>query len=40
LSQTFGTSAGTQDFDSVEHTDVVIIIGANPAAAHPFSHRA
>jgi formate dehydrogenase major subunit len=33
LSQTFGTSAGTQDFGSVEHTDVVIIIGANPAAA-------
>ena len=35
LKTTFGTSAGTQDFDSVEHTDVVIIIGANPAAAHP-----
>src|SRR6476620_3604299 len=35
LSTTFGTSAGTQDFDSVEHTDVVMIIGANPAAAHP-----
>src|SRR5260370_805691 len=35
LSTTFGTSAGTQDFDSVEHTDVVLIIGANPAAAHP-----
>src|SRR5690349_20426927 len=35
LSQTFGTSAGTQDFDSVEHTDVVMIIGANPASAHP-----
>src|SRR3981189_3128730 len=35
LSSTFGTSAGTQDFDSVEHTDVVMIIGANPAAAHP-----
>ena len=33
LSQTFGTSAGTQDFDSVEHTDVVMVIGANPAAA-------
>ena len=32
---TFGTSAGTQDFDSVEHTDVVMIIGANPASAHP-----
>jgi formate dehydrogenase major subunit len=35
LSTTFGTSAGTQDFDSVEHTDVVMVIGANPAAAHP-----
>ena len=31
LGQTFGTSAGTQNFDSVEHTDVIIIIGANPA---------
>ncbi len=29
LGQTFGTSAGTQDFDSVEHTDVVIVIGSN-----------
>src|ERR1700758_1947963 len=35
LRTTFGTSAGTQDFDSVEDTDVVMIIGANPAAAHP-----
>src|SRR5690606_22716642 len=35
LGQTFGTSAGTQDFDSVEHTDAVMVIGANPAAAHP-----
>src|SRR5262249_4104999 len=35
LGTTFGTSAGTQDFDSVEHTDVVMIIGANPASAHP-----
>ena len=35
LSQTFGTSAGTQDFDSVEETDVVIIIGANPTDGHP-----
>ncbi len=35
LSQTFGTSAGTQDFDSVEHADVVVVIGANPASAHP-----
>ena len=30
LGQTYGTSAGTQDFDSVEHTDVAMIIGANP----------
>ena len=35
LSQTFGTSAGTQDFDSVEQTDVVVLIGANPTDAHP-----
>ena len=26
---------GTQDFDSVEDTDVAIVIGANPAAGHP-----
>ncbi|MCB1338801.1 MAG: molybdopterin-dependent oxidoreductase, partial [Maritimibacter sp.] len=35
LGQTFGTSAGTQDFDSVEQTDVVIVMGANPTDAHP-----
>ena len=35
LKTAFGTSAGTQDFDSVEHTDVVLIIGANPTDAHP-----
>ena len=35
LRTTFGTSAGTQDFDSVEATDVAIIIGANPTDAHP-----
>ncbi len=35
LKTTFGTSAGTQDFDSVEDTDVVIIIGANPTDGHP-----
>ncbi len=35
LSQTYGTSAGTQDFDSVEQTDVVMLIGANPTDAHP-----
>lgn len=35
LGQTFGTSAGTQNFDSVEKVDVAIIIGANPTDAHP-----
>jgi len=35
LKTTFGTSAGTQDFDSVEHTDVAIVIGANPTDGHP-----
>ena len=35
LSQAFGTSAGTQDFKSVEHADVVLLIGANPTDAHP-----
>ncbi len=35
LGQAFGTSAGTQDFDSVEDTDVVMVIGANPTDGHP-----
>jgi formate dehydrogenase major subunit len=35
LKTTYGTSAGTQDFDSVEHSDVIMIIGANPTDGHP-----
>ncbi|MFN8618907.1 MAG: formate dehydrogenase subunit alpha [Dehalococcoidia bacterium] len=35
LKTTFGTSAGTQDFDSVDQADVVMVIGANPTDAHP-----
>ncbi|MGO9172016.1 MAG: formate dehydrogenase subunit alpha [Rhodomicrobium sp.] len=35
LSTAFGTSAGTQDFDSVLHADVVMIVGANPTDGHP-----
>ncbi|MHC0052642.1 formate dehydrogenase subunit alpha [Actibacterium sp. D379-3] len=35
LKTTFGTSAGTQDFDSVEAADVVLVIGANPTDGHP-----
>ncbi|WP_417482399.1 formate dehydrogenase subunit alpha [Maricaulis sp.] len=35
LSVTLGTSAGTQDFKSVEQADVILVIGANPTDAHP-----
>ncbi|MEH6660089.1 MAG: formate dehydrogenase subunit alpha [Parasphingorhabdus sp.] len=35
LNATFGTSAGTQDFDSIEDSDVILVIGANPTDAHP-----
>ncbi|MBK7282898.1 formate dehydrogenase subunit alpha [Candidatus Aalborgicola defluviihabitans] len=35
MGQTFGTSAGTQTFKSVEQADVIMIIGANPTDAHP-----
>ncbi|MBI1351419.1 MAG: formate dehydrogenase subunit alpha [Actinomycetales bacterium] len=35
LKQTFGTSAGTQDFASVGSADVIMVIGANPTDAHP-----
>ncbi|MEX2647383.1 MAG: formate dehydrogenase subunit alpha [Alphaproteobacteria bacterium] len=35
LKTTFGTSAGTQDFDSVLEADVIVVIGANPTDAHP-----
>ncbi len=35
LKQTFGTSAGTQDFASVDEADVILVIGANPTDGHP-----
>jgi len=35
LRTAFGTSAGTQDFDSVMESDVILVIGANPTDAHP-----
>jgi formate dehydrogenase major subunit len=35
LKQTFGTSAGTQDFRSVDDADVIVVIGANPTDGHP-----
>ena len=35
LKTAFGTSAGTQDFDSVAEADVIVVIGANPTDGHP-----
>jgi formate dehydrogenase major subunit len=35
LNTAFGTSAGTQDFDSVMDSDVMLVCGANPTDAHP-----
>jgi formate dehydrogenase major subunit len=35
LKTTLGESAGTQDFDSVEKADVIVVIGANPTDGHP-----
>ncbi len=35
LKQTFGESAGTQDFRSVAAADVIVVIGANPTDGHP-----
>jgi formate dehydrogenase major subunit len=35
LKQTLGESAGTQTFKSVEHSDVIMVIGANPTDGHP-----
>lgn len=35
LKQTFGESAGTQDFRSVDKADVIMVVGANPTDGHP-----
>lgn len=35
LGATLGTSAGTQNFKSVEKADVIMVIGANPTDGHP-----
>ncbi len=35
LGQAFGTSAGTQNFESVDESDAIIVIGANPTDGHP-----
>jgi formate dehydrogenase major subunit len=35
LKHTLGESAGTQEFDSVMFSDVIMLIGANPTEGHP-----
>ena len=35
LGQTLGESAGTQTFKSIEKSDVILVIGANPTDGHP-----
>lgn len=35
LKTTLGESAGTQTFESILHSDCVMVIGANPTDAHP-----
>ena len=35
LKQTLGESAGTQTFESVADSDVILVMGANPTDAHP-----
>jgi formate dehydrogenase major subunit len=35
LKTTLGESAGTQNFDSVRESDVIVVMGANPTQAHP-----
>ena len=35
LKHTIGESAGTQEFVSVQHADVIMVIGASPTEAHP-----
>ncbi|MBN9248794.1 MAG: formate dehydrogenase subunit alpha, partial [Hyphomicrobium sp.] len=35
LKQTFGESAGPQDFKSVDKSDVIMVVGANPTDGHP-----
>jgi formate dehydrogenase major subunit len=35
LGQTLGTSAGTQTFKSIDKSDVILVVGANPSEGHP-----
>ncbi|MCB9595066.1 MAG: formate dehydrogenase subunit alpha [Sandaracinaceae bacterium] len=35
LGKSLGTGAGTNSFEDIEHTDCVLLVGANPTEAHP-----
>ena len=35
LGKALGTGAGTNSFEDVDHSDCIMIVGANPTAAHP-----
>ncbi len=35
LGRALGTGAGTGSFEDVEHTDLILLVGANPTEAHP-----
>ncbi len=35
MQRTFGTGAATNSVDGINHTDCIMVIGANPTAAHP-----
>ncbi len=35
LAKSLGTGAGTNSFEDIEHTECVLLVGANPTEAHP-----
>jgi formate dehydrogenase major subunit len=35
LGQALGTGAGTNPFEDVFHSDLIVLVGANPTEAHP-----
>jgi len=35
MQRAFGTGAATNSIEDIQHTDCIIVIGANPTAAHP-----
>ncbi|MBF0588858.1 MAG: formate dehydrogenase subunit alpha [Magnetococcales bacterium] len=35
LGEALGTGAGTNSFEDIEHSDVLMLVGANPTEAHP-----